>query len=761
MILVSRIAATLAAYAALMLTTGCGHDASSDPDIAAVAPVTGSTSDFDDTVPEGIDKVQWPFPQERQFDTHRAILHAPQIQSWSDFKTFDGRLAVEFFPAGESQALMATARLSGATELRFDERLVIVTDPVVEEVIFAGGSEPEYEQAISNGVRRDRLEIPLDIFLAALAEDVLQGEIPAGFNTEAPPIYVAQSPTILLFVNGPALWQPLESTGVELLVNANWPTLREFEGDTLYLLDRQLWLRGDKLDGQWFATRELPAGLNGLTTDTLHPGIAAAVPAPATDQPLPKVIYIDRPAELIVTDGAPQLAEIEGTEGLQSVINTKSPLFRLEDDWYFLVAGRWFRSADINAGNWEFVTALPDAFAAIPRDHAMSAVRASVSGTLEARMASLESMLPRENTVELDSAVEIEVSYDGEPDFQPSGAENVSHAVNTQHDILLVDGVYYLCYQGAWYSSGAATGPWLATAVVPDAVFLIPPQSPAYTVTHVKVVSSTPSSVTYVYTPAYTSTVQVVYGVPWYGTGWYYPPYVGYYYYPYYTSYGHGNYYNPNTGAYGSRSVWYGPYGGYSYNEAYNPNTGRYGYAETAWDGDEWASHSEIHGSRTGITAETDRYYSEDKDRMSMERTLERGDQWMQTERGTAAGEGTPSRFKVTAVPFQDRVLVPQMRDDGTLDMRDLGDIETVRRGQVLIERIPASAEHDGHDVTGNSVPSQPPPDTPFEIGEGTEVSDTEPSPSCCQSSRHCASTWSRDDRRRRIIGPGCRSESG
>lgn len=94
---------------------------------------------------------------------------------------------------------------------------------------------------------------------------------------------------------------------------------------------------------------------------------------------------------------------------------------------------------------------------------------------------------------------------------------------------------------------------------------------------------------------------------------------------------------------------------------------------------------------------------------------------------GTAAGEGTPSRFKVTAVPFQDRVLVPQMRDDGTLDMRDLGDIETVRRGQVLIERIPASAEHDGHDVTGNSVPSQPPPDTPFEIGEGTEVSAQNP----------------------------------
>ena len=47
------------------------------------------------------------------------------------------------------------------------------------------------------------------------------------------------------------------------------------------------------------------------------------------------------------------------------------------------------------------------------------------------------------------------------------------------------------------------------------------------------------------------------------------------YYYPYGGSYGHGSWYNPNTGRYGSRSVAYGPYGGYSYNQGYNPKTGR------------------------------------------------------------------------------------------------------------------------------------------------------------------------------------------
>ena len=70
----------------------------------------------------------------------------------------------------------------------------------------------------------------------------------------------------------------------------------------------------------------------------------------------------------------------------------------------------------------------------------------------------------------------------------------------------------------------------------------------------------------------------VVYGVPYYGTGWYYPPYwYGGYYYPYYGSYGYGSWYNPVTGGFGSRSVWYGPYGGYSYTQGYNARTGRYG----------------------------------------------------------------------------------------------------------------------------------------------------------------------------------------
>ncbi|MDX1696289.1 MAG: flagellar assembly protein A, partial [Ketobacteraceae bacterium] len=40
---------------------------------------------------------------------------------------------------------------------------------------------------------------------------------------------------------------------------------------------------------------------------------------------------------------------------------------------------------------------------------------------------------------------------------------------------------------------------------------------------------------------------------------------------------------------------------------------------------------------------------------------------------GTPPGPGIPSDFKFLVVPFEDRVLQPQVHDDGSADMRDLG----------------------------------------------------------------------------------------
>ena len=108
-----------------------------------------------------------------------------------------------------------------------------------------------------------------------------------------------------------------------------------------------------------------------------------------------------------------------------------------------------------------------------------------------------------------------------------------------------------------WYVADKPTGPWAATADVPAAVYQIPPSSPAYPVTQVIVNTDDDGDVESSYDGAYAAGMFIGFGVAYYGTGYYYPPYYyGGYYYPYYGgSYGHGSWYNPNTGGFGSRSV--------------------------------------------------------------------------------------------------------------------------------------------------------------------------------------------------------------
>jgi hypothetical protein len=103
-------------------------------------------------------------------------------------------------------------------------------------------------------------------------------------------------------------------------------------------------------------------------------------------------------------------------------------------------------------------------------------------------------------------------------------------------------------------------------ATVPAVIYTIPANSPLHYVTYVRVYSSTPSTVFVGYTPGYYGTVLSSDGVVVYGTGYYYPPYIGTYYYPppYYT-YGYGAGFTVGFFfGFAMGGGWYGPccYGG-------------------------------------------------------------------------------------------------------------------------------------------------------------------------------------------------------
>ncbi len=112
-----------------------------------------------------------------------------------------------------------------------------------------------------------------------------------------------------------------------------------------------------------------------------------------------------------------------------------------------------------------------------------------------------------------------------------------------------------MCYQGVWFVSRTANGPWDPAETVPAEIYQIPASSPSHHVTYVTVVEDDDDDewITYAAVAGYTG-MTIAWGCAVWGTGWYYPPYVwhgGFYpvYYPFYPTYGYGAWYNPWTGS--------------------------------------------------------------------------------------------------------------------------------------------------------------------------------------------------------------------
>jgi hypothetical protein len=190
---------------------------------------------------------------------------------------------------------------------------------------------------------------------------------------------------------------------------------------------------------------------------------------------------------------------------------------------------------------------LPQSFKDIPPASDIGGLRASVAGTEEAEEALLDAQIPQTAAIKRSEA-KLEVQYDGEPKFEKIPSTKVSYAVNTGDQVLEINGRYYAVDNGVWFTSASAKGPWsVADSIPEDEIQKIPPSSPVYNTTYVHVYHSTPQVVYVGYTSGYLWSYPY-YGVPVYGTGWYYPPYWGTYYYPRPVTYGFHVGYNPWTG---------------------------------------------------------------------------------------------------------------------------------------------------------------------------------------------------------------------
>jgi len=606
------------------------------------------------------------WPREKSNSSGTLIYYQPQLDEWKDFRRLDARMAVSVKPTG-GQPTLGVVSFRARTDANLDTRNVVVSGLEIISVRFQSldaAKAAAMESLVRNFLLPSgTLNINLDRLLAELDQSKPASTPVVAVKNDPPRIFVAYDKAILLLVDGDPVRAPIEKGALEYVVNTNWNLFFDKAESKYYLLNERQWLSSSALEGPWKVTMKLPTALASLPDQPNWADVKKAVPAPSGTGAAPRVFYSRAPAEIILFKGQPKFRAIANTQ-LQYAANTDSDVFLQagEKQFYFLVAGRWFRAKTLD-GPWVYASAdLPADFALIPPKSERARVLASVPGTEEANDAVLLAQVP--TTVIVDPAqaeAQVHVSYDGTPQFKPIESTNLSYASNTEDKVIKVGDLYYLCFQGVWFASTTPQGPWKTAPSVPTEIYTIPSSSPVYNVTYVTQTTTSSGEIEASSTAGYLGMfiIGVAVGATVsYGTGYYYPPYFYYgpypypIYRPYPITYGVGAFYNPYNGAYGYARGAYGPYGGVAGGAWYNPSRGTYGRAVGACGVYGCAGAARAYNPYTGAygaTRQGSNAYSQWGSSV-----VTKGDKWAQTghytdSRGTIAGARTSEGGRVVA----------------------------------------------------------------------------------------------------------------
>jgi hypothetical protein len=496
-----------------------------------------------------------PWPREATEGGRTFTVYQPQVEKWDGVR-LHLRAAVSVESAGSSTEHFGVFWFSARAEVDRANRLVALAEFKIEKVAFP--AEPdraaEYQKVLERRLPRDVARISLDRVQAELTITEAQSNAaaPQAVKNDPPRVIFSEKPAILVVVDGKPVLRQVEGSSLLRVVNT-WALIFVDKGSGKhYLRAIGRWFEAATLEGPWGATKQAPAALGPAMQ-----AVAKSERVNLLDDPgggvkdaaalgVPPIVHVSTvPAELIQSRGRPDYEPVEGTD-LLHVRNSSAHILLDSTDQrhYVLLSGRWFRSASLADGPWEYVPhdKLPASFAKIPENHPRAAVLASIPGTPQAKEALIDNSIPQTAEVSR-TATTYQAAYEGAPKFEPIEGTSLHYAANSPVPVIQVDAKsYYSLKDGVWFTAAAPTGPWTVATSVPAAIYTIPVSSPLYYVTHVQVYGSTPQVVHVGYTPGYYGTVVAPTGVVVYGTGYVYEPvYVGAYYYPWPVTYGYGS----------------------------------------------------------------------------------------------------------------------------------------------------------------------------------------------------------------------------
>jgi hypothetical protein len=172
--------------------------------------------------------------------------------------------------------------------------------------------------------------------------------------------------------------------------------------------------------------------------------------AAALNTQVPTIFVSTSPAIVLMVDGKPVLAPIQGLK-MQYVVNTNWDLFYDGSEYYLLSGKSWLKSKDL-FGPWAGTTKLPADMSLLPADQNWDGVKKVIPPAGAAAPKVFFTEKPSELIV-----------FRGSPVWSPISGTTLSYATNTENSVFLhkPDNQIYALLSGRWFRAGNINAPWV------------------------------------------------------------------------------------------------------------------------------------------------------------------------------------------------------------------------------------------------------------------------------------------------------------
>jgi len=511
-----------------LLTTAVGH-------VLAQAPDENPRWPRDILTPDGV-----------------IVVYQPQIESF-DGDRLTARAAVAFEPQNNQEPVYGAMWFESRVATDREQRLATFYDATVTRAMF-----PYVDDRSTEAMRRRVIDelpywdstITLDRLVALLEladlDDIDDG---TGFDNTPPNVMFRSRPTVLVSIDGHPEYRSVPGSNLMQIVNTPFLILYDQNTQQYFLRGGDIWMSAHDLAGPWSDANNPPPAVVEMGRNIEITMVAEE--AEIGGNQVPDIVVSTEPAELIASNGEPNYVPVNGTN-LLHMANSESDVFidTESQQRYVLMSGRWYRSRSY-AGPWDYVDSrnLPGDFARIDERSPAADVLPHVPGTRQATDAWADTFIPQTAEIERANA-RLDVTYDGDPFFEPIAGTQLAYAANTPFDVLRFQNRYYCCNDAVWYTSNQPLGGWGICDTVPAPIYTIPPSCPIYHVRFARVFRHTPTTVVVGYTPGYTGCFRRN-GAVVFGTGFRYRPWRRNLFFPRARTFGFGATYNRFAGTWG------------------------------------------------------------------------------------------------------------------------------------------------------------------------------------------------------------------